>query len=202
MHLQLDQQIKINATPLVGQISLSPKGVNLLIGPNGIGKTTLFNYLKLNAKDLFQDKKLSFLDQLNLSPISQLTVIDVINCLCEELQSLYPRIDEFYKLLDFFEVSKLLHSPVESLSGGENQLIKTIICLCQKADFYLMDEPFHFLDFKNHDRLMNLIEQRSKDCGFFIIEHRNQKLLEISEKIFELKCGESTIKLGTYNGSN
>lgn len=202
MQIQLIDQILINKTPLKGDLSLTPTGVNLLTGPNGIGKSTLFHYLKENAKELFPNMRLSFLDQKALSPISQLNVEDVISCVYDELSHLYEDKVQMYELINFFEIRKLLKTAVMSLSGGENQLIKILLCLCQKADFYLMDEPFHFLDFKNYEKLMQLIEKRSINNGFFIIEHRNEKLVSISKRKFELSCAANAIVIKDSHGSN
>lgn len=183
MHIKIDQNIQHDKKKLIVSFDLPTPGISVLQGANGVGKTTLFKYLK-GVLELQQQA--AFLDQLPLAPLALMTVADVFDCLQQERPEKVQGPWQQFALLDQIHITHLLDRPVSRLSGGENQLVKILLCLYQNANIYVMDEPFHFLDAKNYQFILELLQKLSADKGFFIIEHRNQDLLKLANKVYEL----------------
>jgi translation initiation factor RLI1 len=191
MHIKIDQDIQVGKK-LIASFDLTMPGITVLQGANGVGKTTLFK----NLKEVVElQKQAAFLDQISLSPLALMTVSDVFDCLQQELPQKVQGPWQQMDLLKQINITHLLDKPVSKLSGGENQLVKIVLCLYQKANIYLMDEPFHFLDAKNYQVIMDVIEKLAIEKGFFIIEHRNQDLLKMAHKVYELTSDEDSCEI-------
>jgi translation initiation factor RLI1 len=144
-------------------------GLNLLVGPNGIGKSSLIHFIKLHQKDLFPALSVAFMDQLPLAPLSDLRAIDVWQILKETMSHMSN--SRWESLVQEFAFEKKLTQPIQTLSGGENQILKFILMYSQQADIYFLDEPSQYLDSENWEKVQKKILQ-ALDKTWLIIEHR------------------------------
>jgi len=157
------------------------KGETLcILGPNGIGKSTLLkclgNVLKLSEGSVFIEGK-------DISSMSRTEIAQKIGYVPQSDQSVFPcSILDFVMLgraphLPFFSspgekdltiaenainkvgISHLRDRPVTEVSGGERQLALIARALAQEPEILLLDEPTSHLDFGNQVRVLNLIER-------------------------------------------
>lgn len=149
------------------RLSLLSGSALVLVGENGIGKSTLLNRLggmlpnqsrvviEQRASEYFFDRKLKVIKEFFLS--SQL-----------------PKMNHqsFLHLWEKFNLHLKEDRLLSELSGGESQALKLTLGLCKEADVYLLDEPSQFLD---SERKQILIEYLSillvRNKSLLIIEH-------------------------------
>lgn len=172
-------------------------GVNLIVGKNGIGKSSFMRYCKEHTH-LFSPYKICFMDQFPVSPIISLRVNDIIEILSEEVD-FFSREEAFF-LIDKFKFNKQLDREVRLLSGGENQILKFIMTLSLNTDLYFLDEPLQYLDGENLEMIVKEIKKRSSEKTFLIIEHKKDfSKFENINKI-EFKKENENIEIRNKNG--
>ena len=154
-------------------------GITILLGPNGTGKTTL---LKLLAGQLKPDDENIELPNLAISYKPQ--HIDSLFLRGDPDQSVYTFlvnhignmiVDPEFKtdVLNVLEIDKIFSNQVETLSGGERQLVAITLTLGKSADLYLIDEPSAFLCSEKRlavcKAIKNFVHHSQKSV--FIVEH-------------------------------
>ncbi|MEZ7898647.1 MAG: ABC transporter ATP-binding protein [Flaviflexus sp.] len=178
-------------TPIIGPLSFAiPSGeITTLIGPNGIGKTTVFKTVlgllkpmggevEIEGKPInrFAPKDfartIAYVPQNHVPPFP-FTVRDVVvmgrnphlNELVSPKESDYAIAEEQLELLG---VTDLVGRDYTELSGGERQLVMIARALTQQAPILMMDEPTAHLDYGNE---LLVLEQITKlrDLGYTII---------------------------------
>lgn len=169
-----------------------------LLGPNGVGKSSLMQYFKLQQKKLFPHLLVGFLDQSPLLPLGPLTGRDLFDMLKEEFSErcLYPSLQQF-SLIREFSWDRKLDLPIRSLSGGENQVLKILALFFLKSQVYLLDEPATHLDLLKRKILVrylqNILKENSSPQYMVIIEHHKEFLWEICAgfvPILKMKVGQ------------
>ncbi|MDT3768146.1 ABC transporter ATP-binding protein [Gleimia hominis] len=177
--------------PIIGPISLGIKrgSITCIVGPNGIGKTTLFKTLlgllkplsgsfEVSGKDASQysakefARKVAYVPQSHIPPFP-FTVEDFVvmgtNPHLNELAS--PGEGEFEvarRALANMGISHLAKRDYTQISGGERQLVVIARGLAQQAELIMMDEPTASLDFGNQVLVLQRI-QRLSESGYTII---------------------------------
>ncbi|SHO54966.1 ABC transporter ATP-binding protein [Vibrio quintilis] len=159
--------IQIDQLTLADQMSFSlqPGQVNVIIGPNGTGKSTLLKALfgdmtlqsgELQYNDtLHQAVSVSVWRQLfgympqDIRMDIGLTVIEVV--LLGRLDALSLRVDdlmlqESMKILHQLGLTHLANRDVRTLSGGQCQMILFAQALMRCPDILMLDEPVSALD--------------------------------------------------------
>ncbi len=137
----------------------------LLIGENGVGKTTLSKYIRQQYPDAvyLEQKPLEHFYDRSLTKTKQI----LLNARKDQL--IKERLERLWNAFGLNEKEDRLLS---TLSGGENQALKLAIALSCESDFYLLDEPSQFLDDKKKDVLSlicrNLLEHKK---NVLVIEH-------------------------------
>lgn len=66
-------------------------------------------------------------------------------------------------------LSDRLDRPVRLLSFGQQQRVAFVRMLCQKADFWLLDEPVSHLDSANADIMVQMLEREISQSGIGLI---------------------------------
>lgn len=190
--IKLEKIFQIHGSPVSAHFSLK-KGITILTGENGVGKSTFFHYLKNHRAQIFGNFTCAFMDQFPLAPLSELRGKDIINILQQDLQGFDAAFA--HKFLDEARMTKLLENTVESYSGGENQMFKFALLISQKAQFYFLDEPLQYLDNQNIIKL--LTELRKRDNKYIlIIEHRKEKIEEYTDHSLTMKNINNSIMIG------
>lgn len=169
-----------------------------LVGPNGVGKSTLFKIIlnKLQATEgslrLGHQVELGYYDQEQERLHLDKLVIDEIW-------------DEHISM-DQTEVRTLLGSflfrgedvfkPVSTLSGGEKARLSLLKLILSNANFLLLDEPTNHLDIDSKEVLEDALLQY--DGTIFVISHDRYFLNRIATKLIALKPDGAETYLGNY----
>ncbi|HHV65309.1 MAG TPA: ABC transporter ATP-binding protein [Peptococcaceae bacterium] len=168
-----------------------PKGqITGIIGPNGSGKTTLLKVLSgankpcagqvlLNKRPL-QDysrqeiaRQIAFLEQNNNGSLP-FTVREVVE------MGRYPWLKPLAPLtlkdkeviasaLECFDLTAKQDRVVETLSGGERQLVSLARAMAQEPKILILDEPTTYLDIGHQSMVMEYLRKWHKESATTII---------------------------------
>lgn len=170
-----------------------------LIGPNGIGKTTLFKILLDRLEAVEGSYKLGHhvmpgyydQDQSTLNPA---------NTIVEEISDANPQLDivEIRTLLGaFLFKGDDVFKNVGQLSGGEKGRVALLKLMLSKSNFLLLDEPTNHLDISSKEALEEAI--MGYDGTLLSISHDRYFLNKVCTKIFELEADGVKIYYGNYD---
>jgi ATP-binding cassette, subfamily F, member 3 len=170
-----------------------------LIGPNGIGKSTLLKTIigaippLSGSITLGSNVMIGYYDQEQKN-------------LREEKQVLYELWDD-YPLMPEKEIRTVLGNflfsgddvlkRVSSLSGGEKARVNLAKLMLQNANFLIFDEPTNHLDIFSKEVLENALEEYPGTILF--VSHDRYFLNKISTRVIELSPQGTTSYLGNYD---
>lgn len=188
-------------TPIVKNInfSINRKDSIALIGPNGVGKSTLLktiiNRLKpLSGKIQFgSNVQIGYYDQEQADLSSSKRVLD-------ELWDDYPEKTEKEirtVLGNFLFSGDEVLKTVSSLSGGEKARLALAKLMLKKSNFLIMDEPTNHLDLDSKEVLENALINFPGTILF--VSHDRYFINKIATKIFELSTEGIAEYIGDYD---
>jgi len=179
--------------PIVKDISFTVgKGKILgILGPNGSGKSTLLkvmsgilpavegtisidgkSILSYNARALA--KKMAVLPQLHANAFSN-SVREAISL------GRYPHQTGFFSSWSEQDeqavqhamlqtgIKRYEHTPMEFLSGGEQQRVFVAQALAQTAEILLLDEPTNHLDIAHQRQILDMVRKEAVECGLTVV---------------------------------
>lgn len=180
-------------------IGLKRGEVTFISGPSGCGKTTLFRLLNgtanASAGDVLVDgRSISRIEPLALRRrvllVNQQSYL-FIGTIAENFAIYYryleengPKEEVMQACLQSCGLSMPLTTPVQPLSGGEQQRVFNAICLSLKRECYLWDEPTAALDEETAQAFVAvLVEQAKKNyLAMAVITHDDHLLKEYKEQ--------------------
>jgi ATP-binding cassette subfamily F protein uup len=136
-----------------------------LIGPNGIGKSTLLNLLlgKLTPPSgtIIQGTKLqiAYFDQLRAALIPEKTVAENVSPASDTVEINGQKRHIISYLSDFLFTPQRAMTPVKALSGGECNRLLLARLFSQPANLLVLDEPTNDLDIETLELLEELLCQ-------------------------------------------
>ena len=179
-----------------------------LLGPNGAGKTTAFHIAAgliypntgkviINGKDITNEPLhvrakfgLGYLPQES-SIFSDLSVennlLGIVELSATDSQEASKIVT---KLIDDFDLSKILNVKGRMLSGGQRRKVEIARTLISSPNLILLDEPFAGIDPIAVEEIKELLEEISKkDISILITDHNVRETLSLCDRAIILVDG-------------
>ena len=198
--------VQLGNTQVLDDVTFSiTKGKKVaVVGPNGGGKSTLFNALaglvpvvngslKINGLSP-QDAKgsISYVPQRDLInrnfPLSVKQVVEM-GLVSKNSLNLFSRKQINLKIKEALEnvgLSEKINESINNLSGGQFQRVLIARGLAQDADILLLDEAFSAVDVGAQEDIMSLISDINLDGKTILVATHDINNLE--EKFDEVLC--------------
>lgn len=166
--------ITIDHKTIVDDVSISihPGQIVGVVGPNGGGKSTLIKALvgiqSISAGTITRSKDLRIGYLPQRPPQAQDIPLTV-----DELWRVYEAYtDQGNALIERFQLTKLKHKQVRTLSGGELQKVFIVSSLAHQPQLIILDEPSASIDSSSDNILDELIqEQKAAGTAIILISH-------------------------------
>jgi len=170
-----------------------------IIGPNGIGKTTLLKIIAGVMNEYEGDitfghnVNIGYFDQEQTGLNNESTVIDEIWDENPDLN--YYQIRRY--LAQFLFYGDDMYKLVDDLSGGEKGRLSLLKLMTSNANFLLLDEPTNHLDIDSKEVLEDsLIDY---DGTILVVSHDRYFLNKVVNKIYDLSEEGAFEYLGDYD---
>ena len=170
-----------------------------IIGPNGIGKSTLLKTImkKLEPKDgsikYGASLDIGYYDQELQSLDPSKTVLDTI----WDRHKTMPEKDVRSILASFLFTAEDIDKTVGQLSGGQKARLTLTVLSLEKDNFLLMDEPTNHLDIESKEVLEQALN--TYDGTLLFVSHDRYFINELANKIISVRDGHAKIYNGNYS---
>lgn len=209
-----------NSIPVLSNVSFSVETGDILciLGPNGVGKTTLFKsilgLLKPIGGTIFIDDEnislwsnkrkarvIGYIPQLHIPPFPY-TVLEVVvmgrvahlGMFASPTKQDYEMAEQVLKEL---EIEFLKDRIYTEISGGERQMVLIARALVQMPQILIMDEPTASLDYSNQVRVLQQIRKLSaQDMIIIMTTHAPDHAFLCSSKVVLIERG-NRLKFGS-----
>lgn len=160
-----------------------------LLGPNGVGKTTLFRTMlgllpaiggsvevdgeeTLHCSDKHRAKLLSYVPQAHTPPFA-FTAADVVVMGASAVGGMFGRpgasnYDVAQRAMDELGILDLAPRAYTELSGGQRQMVLIARAVAQGSRYLMMDEPCASLDLGNEARVLEAVKNLARK-GFGVV---------------------------------
>lgn len=187
-------------TPITQPINIEVnKGDHIaIIGPNGVGKTTLIKTIanrqnKLGGEITFgANLQIGYYDQKQAEFKSNKTILDYV-------WDQYPTMNEKdirAVLGRFLFVQDDVKKIINDLSGGEKARLQLALLMLQRDNVLILDEPTNHLDIDSKEMLEQALQHFEGTILF--VSHDRYFINQLANKVFDLNTQGGEIYLGDY----
>lgn len=169
-----------------------------IIGPNGVGKTTLIQTIanrqrKLGGEVTFgANLQIGYYDQKQAEFKSSKTILDYV-------WDQYPNMNEKdvrAVLGRFLFVQDDVKKIINDLSGGEKARLQLALLMLQRDNVLILDEPTNHLDIDSKEMLEQALQYFEGTILF--VSHDRYFINQLSNKVFDLNSEGGKMYLGDY----
>ncbi|MDC3117555.1 ATP-binding cassette domain-containing protein [Candidatus Pelagibacter sp.] len=186
-----------------------------LLGPNGVGKSTIFNIITglikpnygsiyIDNKDITNDPifhrtkkhKIGYVPQYG-GYFHDLTLRENLNAISEiVIEDKKLRDEKINLLISKFELEALQNIKAEFLSGGQKKRLVISLALLSDPKILLLDEPFAALDIMTIKNLQQIIVdlQTQNNISIILCDHQARDLLSCVDLAVVLSNGKVIAK--------
>jgi len=191
-----------------------------LLGPNGVGKSSLFNIIMGSIKPNYGKVFINKIEVTNI-PIyeralnysvaivpqtggvfTDLSCKDNLRAISEiVIKDTNERNHEIEKMIAKFELDAVKNLKVKYLSGGERKRLAISLSLLSNPKVILMDEPFQGLDLlacRNLQETIANLQTENSERLILVSDHAARDLLAICDRAVIL-ANKKIIKAGTVS---
>ncbi|MDO5037927.1 MAG: ABC-F family ATP-binding cassette domain-containing protein [Tissierellia bacterium] len=169
-----------------------------LIGPNGVGKSTLFQMIMDRTPysgqiQLGAQVEIGYFDQ-------EMASLDETKTIMEEIWDAYPQLTHYEirtYLAQFLFVGDDLVKEISSLSGGEKGRLSLLKLMLGQGNFLLLDEPTNHLDIDSKEILEEAL--RNYTGSILAISHDRYFLNAVCQKTLVLDPEGLRVYEGNYD---
>ena len=170
-----------------------------LVGPNGVGKTTIFRMILDQMAPTSGTLKLGtnvvvgYYDQEH-------STLDPTHTIIEEIQNAFPELKngEIRNVLAaFLFTNEDVFKTIGSLSGGEKGRVALAKIMLSKANFLILDEPTNHLDILSKEILESAI--LNYEGTVLYVSHDRYFINQTASKIIEMSRMGTQEYLGDYD---
>lgn len=170
-----------------------------LVGPNGVGKTTLFRIIMESIKPskgsitYGSNVIIGYYDQEHQNLDESCSII-------EELQNSFPTLNNSYirnVLAAFLFTDDDVFKTISSLSGGEKGRVALCKIMLSKSNFLLLDEPTNHLDIQSKEILEEAIS--NYEGTVLYISHDRYFINKTATKVLEISATGIDTYFGNYD---
>lgn len=195
--------------PLISDLNLKiiPGKITSIIGPSGIGKTTLLRTLSGLVMPLSGSIEcnvprrggLGYIPQ-RLGLVRHTSVYHNVDLgaragtrfLSEPKTWLKRRNDRVLSAIETMGLSDKIDEPIRRLSGGQQRRVATARTLAQQPGLILADEFLSELDDSNISLVINAVKEYllESKSAMIVVEHNVHRAVEISDEVLQISDGK------------
>ncbi|EGD47791.1 ABC transporter related protein [Ruminiclostridium papyrosolvens DSM 2782] len=175
-----------------------------IIGPNGIGKSTLLKVLSgqiapdSGKVEIGETVKTGFFTQENTDMDQNLRVIEYIRTVAEHIETANGSLSASQMLERFLFPPSVQWTPISKLSGGEKRRLYLLSILMGAPNILLLDEPTNDLDIQTLTILEAYLDEFPG--AVITVSHDRYFLDRMANRIFSFEGnGEITKYAGNYS---
>lgn len=130
-----------------------------LVGPNGIGKTTIFRQILGISQPFTQEGSIRMANNLKISYLRQDNELEGTIRQLAERKQISPEL-VFSNLRKLGFERDLFDQPVEKMSQGQRRKVALALSLSESANLYFWDEPLNYLDVITRQQIIDAIKKQ------------------------------------------